>query len=212
MNSQIQNTAFSDIQTEQQTSEATQEQKDAKMQYSNQGRASQLLLGALFGFIFGFLLQKGGVTKYEILIGVLLLRDFTVFKVMLSAVMVGMAGVYTLYAMGKVELKIKPVRLGGNIIGGLIFGVGFGLAGYCPGTTSAAFGQGNYDAAVVMLGMLTGSWLYAELSGWLSRTVESWGNKGKIVLPELFHMRLLPFMVLYVTFLAALLVILDQLD
>ena len=163
MNSQIQNTAFSDIQTEQQTSEATQEQKDAKMQYSNQGRASQLLLGALFGFIFGFLLQKGGVTKYEILIGVLLLRDFTVFKVMLSAVMVGMAGVYTLYAMGKVELKIKPVRLGGNIIGGLIFGVV--STWLLPGNYLRRLGQGNYDAAVAMLVCRTGSALRRTQAG-----------------------------------------------
>ena len=58
-----------------------------------EGRAGQLVLGLLFGVVFGFLLQKGGVGKYEVLIGMLLLRDFTVMKVMLSAVAVGMIGI-----------------------------------------------------------------------------------------------------------------------
>ena len=56
----------------------------------------QLLLGLVFGIAFGFLLQKGGVGKYHVLIGVLLLRDFTVMKVMLSAILVGMVGIYAL--------------------------------------------------------------------------------------------------------------------
>ena len=102
--------------------------------------AKQLLLGLLFGIVFGFLLQKGGVAKYHILLGVLLLEDFTVIKVMLSAIIVGMLGVFTLHALGLVELHIKPTRYAANILGGLLFGVGFALIGYCPGTGAAASG------------------------------------------------------------------------
>ena len=113
---------------------------------SDAKKKKQLALGLLFGVVFGFLLQKGGVAKYHVLLGVLLLEDFTVIKVMLSAIVVGMLGVFTLHAMGLVELHIKPTRYAANILGGLLFGVGFALMGYCPGTGAAALGQGNYDA------------------------------------------------------------------
>ena len=106
----------------------------------------QLALGLLFGLAFGFLLQKGGVAKYHILLGVLLLEDFTVIKVMLSAIIVGMVGVLTMNRLGLVELHLKPTRYAANVLGGLVFGVGFALIGYCPGTGAAALGQGNYDA------------------------------------------------------------------
>jgi uncharacterized protein len=87
----------------------------------------QLLLGLLIGIAFGFLLQKGGVTTYDVIIGQLLLSDFTVVKVMLSAVLVGMLGVHALRSLGLAELHPKSGSFGANAIGGLIFGVGFGI-------------------------------------------------------------------------------------
>ena len=126
--------------------------------------SSQLLLGLVFGIAFGFLLQKGGVAKYHVLVGVLLLRDFTVIKVMLSAILVGMIGIFALRRAGLVKLHVKPTRYAANIIGGLIFGVGFALSAYCPGTGAAALGQGNLDAIAVMVGMVVGSYLFAEAS------------------------------------------------
>ena len=94
---------------------------------------AQLALGLVFGIVFGFLLQKGGVAKYHILIGVLLLEDFTVIKVMLSAIIVGMVGIFAMHRLGMVELHLKPTRYAANVLGGLVFGVGFALIGYCPG-------------------------------------------------------------------------------
>ena len=76
---------------------------------------------------------------------------------MLSAILVGMVGIYALRAVGLVKLHVKPTRYAANVIGGLIFGVGFALAAYCPGTGAAALGQGNLDAIAVMLGMVVGS-------------------------------------------------------
>lgn len=146
------------------------------------------LLGAvLFGLAFGFLLQKGGVGKYHILIGQLLLQDFTVVKVMLTAILVGMVGIFTLHRFGKVNLHIKPTRVGPNIIGGLVFGAGFALIGYCPGTVAAALGQGNYDGLFAMAGLILGSYLYAEFSKPLKASVETWGEKGKLMLPEVLR-------------------------
>jgi uncharacterized protein len=159
------------------------------------GSGKQIALALVFGLIFGFLLQKGGVAKYHILMGVLLLEDFTVIQVMVSAIIVGMAGVLSLHRLGKVELELKPTRYGANIIGGLIFGVGFALAGYCPGTGAAALGQGNFDAAAVMLGMIGGSYIFAATSGFLNRTINRWGDRGKLTLPELLNVRRMPFAV-----------------
>lgn len=93
-----------------------------------------LMLGIVFGIVFGFLLQKGGAAKYHVLIGQLLLQDFTVLKIMMSAVVVGALGIHFMHRVGLVEMHIKPTRYASNIIGGLVFGVGFALAAYCPGT------------------------------------------------------------------------------
>lgn len=157
----------------------------------------QLFLGFLFGIIFGFLLQKGGVAKYEVLLGALLLTDFTVMKIMLTAILVGMIGIFTMHAFGLVKLHVKPTRYAANIIGGLVFGVGFALLGYCPGTGAAALGQGNLDAVAGIAGLLAGSYLYAEVSRTLSATVLTWGNRGGIMLPDLMGIRLMPFLIVF---------------
>jgi hypothetical protein len=149
--------------------------------------APKLLAGVLFGLAFGFLLQKGGVGKFNVLIGQLLLQDFTVAKVMLTAIVVGMIGIVTLHHFGKVNLHLKPTRIGANVIGGLLFGAGSALLGYCPGTVAAALGQGSWDALFGMAGLVAGSWMFAELSGWSKRTVEKWGDLGKVLLPDLLH-------------------------
>ncbi len=165
----------------------------------------QLMLGIAFGIIFGFLLQKGGVAKYHILVGVLLLEDFTVVKVMLSAIVVGMLGVFALRRAGKVALHIKPTRYGANILGGLIFGVGFALLGYCPGTAAAALGQGNYDALFGIAGLLGGSYLFAEISGWVDNKINKIGDRGQVLLPDLVNLPALTFAPWFALFLVILL-------
>jgi hypothetical protein len=147
----------------------------------------KLLATICFGIVFGFLLQKGGVGKYNVLIGQLLLQDFTVAKLMLTAVVTGMIGVFTLHHFAKVNLHIKPTQIGAQTIGGLLFGAGFALIAYCPGTGTAALGQGSWDVLFGIAGLVAGSYLFAELSAWLKRTVETWGDLGKVMLPELLH-------------------------
>ena len=172
--------------------------------------AKQLALGLLFGLAFGFLLQKGGVAKYHVLIGVLLLEDFTVIKVMLSAIVVGMVGVFALYSLGLVKLHVKPTRYAANILGGLMFGVGFALLSYCPGTGAAALGQGNFDALAGVLGLMVGSYLYAESSGLLGRTVLKWGDRGKLMLPELVRVSPVVFILVFAPLLVAVLVVVER--
>jgi hypothetical protein len=170
----------------------------------------QLVLGLVFGIVFGFLLQKGGVARYEVLMGQFFLTDFTVMKVILTAIVVGMVGVFALHALGLVKLHVKPTRYAANIAGGLVFGVGMALLGYCPGTGAAALGQGNYDAIAGMLGLMAGSYLYAETSGYLSSTIQKIGNRGGIMLPDLPGMRLTVFLAVFVPLLGLGLLLLDR--
>lgn len=171
----------------------------------------RILAGIVFGLAFGFLLQKGGVGKYHILIGQLLLQDFTVVKVMLTSIVVGMIGIFTLHRFAKVNLHLKPTRIAPNILGGLIFGAGFALIGYCPGTVAAALGQGNYDGLFAVSGLMLGSFLYAELSKTLKASVEQWGDKGELMLPDLLRIPRRVFIPAFAVFLVAILVTLGRL-
>lgn len=122
----------------------------------------RLLKGLITGIIFGFLLQKGGVTQYNVIVGQLMLEDFTVVKIIITAIIVGMVGIYALHDLGKIELSPKNHSLKRVIPGGLIFGAGFAVLGYCPGTIAGAVGQGSLDALIPGLaGITMGSGLYA---------------------------------------------------
>jgi hypothetical protein len=137
-------------------------------------KGTQLGIGFAAGILFGFLLQKGGVTTYDVIIGQLLLTDFTVVKIMLTAMVTGMVGVHLLRSLGLAELHPKPGSLGSTAIGGLIFGIGFGILGYCPGTVAGAVGQGSLDA---LLGGVVGIWL--------DEKVLNKGHFGEITWPQL---------------------------
>ena len=143
-----------------------------------------LLYGIITGILFGFLLQKGRVLRYDKQLGALRLMDMTIVKFMLSSVLVAMVGVYLLKDLGLATLSIKPTILGGTILGGLLFGIGWGLFGYCPGTAVGALGEGRWDALWGILGMLTGAALFAEAYPLIKKTVLTWGNFGSITIPQ----------------------------
>jgi len=151
-------------------------------------RPVQLCLGLAMGIVFGFLLQKGGVTRYNVIIGQLLLKDFTVVKIMLSAMVTGMIGVHLFRSLGMAQLHPKPGSVGAAVIGGLIFGVGFGLLGYCPGTMAGAVGQGSLDALFGgMVGMLIGTGLFSVMYTRLEKSVLKTIDFGEITWPELLR-------------------------
>jgi hypothetical protein len=143
-----------------------------------------LVYGLITGILFGFLLQKGRVLRYDKQLGALRLLDMTIVKFMLSAVLVGMVGIYLLNDFGLVKLSIKSMVVGGVVLGGLTFGIGWGLLGYCPGTSLGALGEGRWDSIWGILGMLCGAALYAEAYPTMKATVLTWGDYGKITLPQ----------------------------
>ncbi|HOS81750.1 MAG TPA: YeeE/YedE thiosulfate transporter family protein [Methanolinea sp.] len=157
-----------------------------------QNKSLQALLGLVFGTVFGFLLQKGGVTLYDVIIGQLLLTDFTVVKVMLSAILVGMVGVHAMKAAGLVRLHVRAGSVGSTVIGGLIFGVGFAVLGYCPGTAAGALGSGALDAAVGMAGIVIGAGIFARLYPVLERSVLNRGKFPAETIPQLLGVSPMP--------------------
>jgi uncharacterized membrane protein YedE/YeeE len=144
---------------------------------------SQLLYGIITGILFGFFLQRGKVLRYDQQVGALRLTDMTILKFMLTAIFVGTVGIYLLYDLGIAKLSIKSTILGSTIVGGLLFGVGWGLLGYCPGTSIGAIGEGRWDGVWGVLGMLVGGALYAEAYPLMKNNLLSWGDLGKITLP-----------------------------
>ena len=155
-----------------------------------QSSGAQIVLGLFTGILFGFLLQKGGATDYRVIEGQLLLTDFTVLKLMLSAVIVGMVLFHLLKQFGYTQTSMQQQgSVGSNVIGGLIFGAGFALLGYCPGTVAGAVGTGALDALFGgMVGMLLGAGFFAaSLPGseaaFLIRDI-SRGNRPGIPAPE----------------------------
>ncbi len=156
-----------------------------------------LIYGLVTGIFFGFFLQKGRVLRYDKQLGALRLMDMTIVKFMLSTVLVGMVGIYLLKDMGLIKLSVKSTNLGGNIIGGLLFGAGWGLLGYCPGTSAGALGEGRWDALWGIIGMLVGAAIFAEVYPALKTTILTWGNLGEITLPQLLglsHWVIVPVM------------------
>jgi uncharacterized protein len=157
-----------------------------------------LIYGFITGILFGFLLQRGQVLRYDRQLGALRLLDMTIVKFMMSSILVAMVGVYFLYDLGLVKLSLKPTELGGNIMGGLLFGVGWGLFGYCPGTAMGAVGEGRWGALWGIVGMLLGAALFAEAFPFLKGTVLTWGNLGKITLPQVLGVNHWPVIVVFV--------------
>lgn len=145
---------------------------------------NDLFYGLITGLLFGFLLQKGRVLRYDKQLSALLLKDMTIVKFMLTSVIVAMVGTYLLVDLGLAKLSIKATILGANIIGGIIFGLGWGLLGYCPGTSAGALGEGRWDALWGIAGMLAGAAIYAEAFPAMKATVLTWGNLGKLTLPQ----------------------------
>lgn len=148
-------------------------------------KSVQLLLGFFLGIGFGFLLQKGGVTYYDVIINQLLLTDFTVVKVMLTAVITGMVGVHLLVTFNLAQLHPKPGAWGSTLLGSLIFGVGFGILGYCPGTGVGAIGHGALDALIGGVpGMVLGAAVFAALYPRLMPLLKR-GDFGDVTFPRL---------------------------
>lgn len=144
----------------------------------------KLLLGLMTGIVFGVLLQKGQVAKFQKILGQFLLQDFTVIKIMATAIAVGTSGVHALIAMGTADLHVQTASLARVIGGGILFGVGLAVFGLCPGTSVAAGGEGRRDAMVGVVGMMERVSMWRHFPLW-NRCSNQWTTTAKSTLPHM---------------------------
>ena len=143
----------------------------------------KLFYGLLAGLVFGFLLQRGGVTRYAVIVGQFLWKDHTVVKTMLTAVAVGAVGVWAMHQMWDVPLHVKNATIAASALGGGIFGVGMALLGYCPGTAVGAVGEGSRHAVPGLIGMLLGAAAFAEIQPHITGLIKTW-DLGKVTFAD----------------------------
>lgn len=158
---------------------------------------TEQLLGLVTGVFFGFFLQKGRVLRFEKQIGAMLIRDMTIFKFMLSSILVGMIGILLLSDLEIITLGHKPMNVGAVIIGGALFGIGWAVMGFCPGTSIGALGEGRWHSIFAIIGMIVGAAIFAELFPFFESTVYAWKDFGKIGIPESIgvnHWIIVPFL------------------
>jgi uncharacterized protein len=163
------------------------------------------ILFALFlGVMFGFALNKAGLTRYSKIVNQFRFKDMTVLKFMMTALVVTMLGVYPLRAMGLITFPTVPATyIVGNLVGGLIFGVGMAAAGFCPGTAVAGAGEGKLDYLVPgLLGFLAGAVLFGLTYSAIMPKIMAIANYGNVVIPDLWHIN--PYLTVFVFALMAL--------
>ena len=123
-----------------------------------------LLTAVVLGFLFGFSLERGGFGNARKLAAQFYLHDMTVFKVMFTAILVAMVGLYSLVGLGYMDLDllwINPTFVWAQLLGGFLLGVGFIMSGLCPGTAVVSAASGRWDAAMTMLGIFVGTAVFA---------------------------------------------------
>lgn len=117
----------------------------------------------IFGFLFGAALQYTRLNRYNTISGMATLENLTVAKAIAVAIGVGVILLNVEIGLGFASYHVKPFILGGIIIGGLIFGVGMAILGYCPGTLAISLGEGSLDALTGIIGGLFGGLIYTIL-------------------------------------------------
>jgi uncharacterized protein len=125
-----------------------------------------LVVAVTLGLAFGFFLERAGLGNGRKLAAQFYLTDLTVFKVMFTAIVTAMLGLFWLSRAGVVDVSLiylTPTYLVPQIVGGLLFGAGFVIGGYCPGTTCVAAVSGKLDGVAVFGGMMLGILIYGEL-------------------------------------------------
>ena len=146
----------------------------------------KLLLGLAIGTAIGAVMQLGGASSYRKILGSLLLKDMTIIKLILMTIAVTTIGIYALDLVDMANMDIKPTYVLGIVIAGLIFGVGFAISGYCPGTCVLASAEGKTDAMFTLLGGLIGAALYAVVYPLLAPLI-NFSNFGQITLATVFN-------------------------
>lgn len=146
------------------------------------GEEASLFFALFIGIGFGFFLERAGLGSANKLSAQFYLRDMTVFKMMFTAIITAMLGVFWLDWFGILHadlIYLTPTHIWPQLIGGLVFGVGFIVGGYCPGTSCVASATGSLDGAMNILGLFAGILLFGEVYPFLESFYTS-GDLGQV--------------------------------
>ena len=145
-----------------------------------------LAVAVAIGIVFGWFLERGGLGNARKLAGQFYLTDMTVMKVMFSAIVTAMLGLFWLSWIGVLDLSrvyVPETFILPQALGGVVFGAGFVLAGLCPGTSCVSAATGRRDGIAVLVGMLAGVFLFAEIFP-LIRGLYVSTSRGQLTLPQ----------------------------
>jgi uncharacterized membrane protein YedE/YeeE len=150
-----------------------------------------LLLATVVGFLFGFVLERAGFGDSRNLTNIFYFRDMRVLRVMFSALCTAMVGLLLLSWVGLfdysvlLQYSLLETYLWPQLVGGILFGLGFVMGGYCPGTSMVGIVSGKIDALVFMVGMFAGIYVFAAgFPAWADFYKSS--DMGRITLWQLF--------------------------
>ena len=149
-----------------------------------------VLSGLLCGLIFGFALERAGFASACKLTAQLRFRDWAVFNVMFTAILVCAFGLYALRLAGvlsSAELFVPTVYLWATLLGGVGIGAGMAIGGYCPGTSVVGFMSGKIDGLVFFVGIIIGTWVFAGAYEGLTPLLEALPGPDAQTLPQLLH-------------------------
>lgn len=145
---------------------------------------AKIWLGLFSGIAFGFVIQRVGATNANVMARAHLMIDSNIPKFMLAAVALSAVGLFGLQAVDVGRTLILPTSIVATGLAAVIFGIGWGLAGYCPGTAWAAVGEGRMDAIFALLGGLAGTAVFAQFHEQLVPLLYDPTNVGRISLAE----------------------------
>lgn len=157
--------------------------------YGLLGPGADIVLGIILGIFFGYTLERAGFSSAKKLVSQFYFEDFTVLKVMFTAIVVAMLGLYYFQMIGWLDMSkvfIPPTYLWAQLVGGLILGTGFALGGYCPGTSVVAASIGKIDGIFFVLGVFFGSALFGDLLFPYIKHLYYGGRMGRVSLPSYF--------------------------
>ena len=147
-----------------------------------------LIFAFIIGIAFGFVLERGGFGSGRMLAAQFYFTDMRVFKVMFTAIVTAMIGLFYFSWMGLLDLSLvfyTDTFMAPQVLGGLILGIGFVIGGYCPGTSGVAIATGKIDAMVYAAGGFFGIFVFGEIFPFVTDFFYS-TNMGRVNLPEFF--------------------------
>lgn len=154
------------------------------------GDEVSLIVAFIIGIGFGFFLERAGFGSARKLCAQFYLTDLAVFKVMFTAIITAMVGLFWLSWIGLVDLSlvyVNPTYLVPQTVGGLILGMGFVIGGYCPGTSCVAAVTGRLDGFVYLGGLIVGIFIFGEIFPLISGFYESTAM-GQVTIPQFIGM------------------------